>query len=215
MKSIFDVNGNFFQMLSRVGDLIILNFLFLITCIPIVTIGAAWSALWRMTMDMVYEQEAGIFRGFFRAFRANFRQATVLWLIQLVVVVSLACDVLLVMTYMPGSTFMYILLGVLVFMVLAVSAYMTPLLVRYDNTLRQHMSNAVVLSVVKLPRTLGVVFLNAAPLIIAFFSLEVFLQTLVFWLFIGFAFQTYVDCTMLKKVFDELEKGNDAVTVFK
>jgi hypothetical protein len=135
----------------------------------------------------------------------------------LLALVSLACDLLLVFFYFGVNKTMYILLGVLAFVVMCVSAYMIPLLVRYTNTLRQHLANAAALAVVKLPITVAMVVLNALPVLIlaADFALgtQVFLQTLVFWLFIGFAFVVYLNVSMLKKVFHQLEAGYDNVTL--
>lgn len=213
MKNLLDLEGPLFQYLSRVGDLIILNALFLLCCIPVVTVGASTAALNKMTQDLVHETEGGVLKGFFQAFRANFRQATIVWIAELIILVSLVCDAFLVYTFFPGNTVMYVLLAVLVFLVVSVCAYMMPLLVRYDNTLRQHISNAVILAVIKLPKTLAMVLLNALPLIIAVLSLKVFAQTLIFWLFIGFAFVAFLNSTMLKKVFAQLEGEKKNITI--
>lgn len=213
MNSIFDLNKPFMQFLTRVGDMMILNFLFMICCLPVVTVGAASAALYRVTIDMVHDTEGGIFKGFFQAFRANFKQATVVWLVELVVLVSLLCDLLLVIYFFPGSRVMLILVAVLALLVLSVCAYMTPLIVRYDNGLRQHLTNAISLAVVKLPKTLAMVALNALPLIIAYLSLAVFAQTLVFWFTIGFSFVAYLNASMLRSVFAQLEQGSKKVTI--
>lgn len=217
MKNLFHPDNPFFQFLSRVGDLILLNVLFLLCCIPIVTIGAAQAALAKVTQDYVMENDGGVLKPFLRAFKANFKQATIVWLMELVILVGLVSDLLLIMTYFTGTlaTVMYTLLIVLAILVVCVSSYMIPLLVRYENTLRQHLSNAVVLAVIKLPKTVGMVVLNLLPLLIALLSLNVFVQTLIFWIAIGFGFVAYVESNMLKSVFEELEKGNESVTVFK
>lgn len=214
MKNLLDPNGILFQFLSRVGDMIILNFLFMITCIPIITIGAAQAALYKVIMDMHYDQEGGMFKGFFRAFKENFKQATIVWVVELIVLVSLVCDALLVLTFWGGSTVMYVLLGVLAALVVCVCTYMIPLLVRYRNSLRQHLNNALILSVIKLPKTVAMVFLNALPIIIAVLSLEVFWNTMVFWLAIGFAFVAYMNMFMMKPIYTQLEGGNNKVSLF-
>ena len=211
MKDLLNPEGVFFQFLSRVGDLIILNFLFLICCIPVVTAGAAYAALCRICMDMVYEQEAGIVKGFFRAFRENFKQATLVWVAELIVLVSLVCDGLLVMSYFPGSKFMFVLLGILAFLVLCVCTNMMPLLIRYRNSLRQHLANAMVLAVVRLPRTVAMVIVSALPLIIFALSViqgsTVFWDTLVFWLAIDFSVCAYINMNMYKGVYAKLEEA--------
>lgn len=217
MKSLFNLDNPFMQFLARVADLILTNALFLVCCLPVVTAGASLAAMTRITQDIVYDCDAGIWRTFWKAFRENFRQATVVWLVMLVVMVSLVCDLLLIMTYFEGTfaTVMYVLLAALAVLVFSVTSYLFPLLVRYENTLKQHLSNAIVLSIIKLPRTLGLLLLNLLPLIILILSAQVFVQTLVFWVIIGFGFVSYMGATLLKPVFQELEKGNQSVTVFK
>lgn len=211
MKDLLNPEGVFFQFLSRVGDLIILNFLFMVCCIPVVTAGAAYAALCKVCMDMVYEQEAGIVKGFFIAFKENFKQATLVWVAELIVLVSLVCDGLLVMSYFPGGKAMFILLGVLAFLVLCVCTHMIPLLIRYRNSLRQHLSNAMVLAVIRLPRTVAMVLVSALPLIIFVLSViqgtTVFWDTLVFWLAIGFAVCAYINMNMYKGVYTKLEEA--------
>ena len=210
MKDLLNPEGVFFQFLSRVGDLIILNVLFLICCVPIVTVGAAYAALCKVCMDMVYEQEAGMVKGFFLAFKENFKQATVVWIVELIVIVSLVCDGMLILTFMPGSRVMYILLGVLAFLVLCVCTHMTPLLIRYRNGLRQHLSNAMVLAVIRLPRTLLMIVVSCAPLIVLALSVlqasTVFFDTLVFWLAIGCAVMAYINMNLYKGVYNKLEE---------
>ena len=66
MKNLLDLEGPLFQYLSRVGDLIILNALFLLCCIPVVTVGASTAALNKMTQDLVHETEGGVLKGFSR-----------------------------------------------------------------------------------------------------------------------------------------------------
>ena len=72
--------------------------------------------------------------------------------------------------------------------------------------------NAGVLMIVKLPRTIGMLLMNALPLIIAFISMKVFVNTLVFWLTLGFAFASYIASTLLSPVFKEME-GSDGPNV--
>ena len=150
---------------------------------------------------------------FFRAFRDNFKQATIIWLGMLVVTAALVCDVLLVMAYFGSSKLMYVLVGVLALLVLGVCAYLFPLIVRYSNTLRQHLGNALALAVVKLPKTLLLVVLNLLPALLLILSPRVFAQTLVFWVLIGCAFVAYIQESLLKSVYTQLEKGNQSVTL--
>lgn len=213
MKSLFSLDNPFMQFLSRVADLMLLNVMTIVLCLPVFTAGAALAALHKVCQNMVFETDAGIFMPFLRAFRDNFRQATLVWLAELVVTAALVCDVLLVMAYFGKSTVMYVLLGVLAFLAAGICAYLIPLIARYNNTLRQHVNNAAVLAVVKLPKTLLLVLMNLLPVLLALLSLKVFVQTLIFWVIIGFAFMTFLQESLLRSVYEQLEKGNSSVTL--
>ena len=215
MHNLFNYENPFIQFLVRVGDLMILNVLFILCSLPVVTLGASLTALHRVTQNMLFEQEEPLIKAFFRAFRQNFKQSTLVWLVELVVIVSLVCDVLLVMAYFDGglAKAMYILVAVLAILVAGVFSYLMPLIARYENGMRQQVNNAVVLAIIKLPKTVLLTLLNLLPVILLLISVPVFVQTLIFWVIIGFAFVSFLTSSILKPVFRELEKGNDSVTI--
>ncbi len=207
MKNLFNLDNPFIQFLTKVGDMILANFLFLVCSVPVLTFGASLTALHKVTQDISLDCEAGLFRTFFRAFRENFRQATLCWLVILLFFLGMGCNYLLVVTYLNGilSLICKVFIFVIVAVMIAVSSYLYPLLVRYDNTVKEHALNAGILTIVKLPRTLLMVFVNLLPLFIAYFSMQTFFSTLVFWLTIGFAFSSYITSTLLLPVFREME----------
>lgn len=209
MKDFFNIDSPFMQLLSRVGDLIIVNVLYLICCVPIVTIGAATAALHKVAQDIVHDTDNGIFKTFLRAFRENFRQSTALWLMMVVFGAAMVCNYMLISGFVAGTaaTVLKSALVVAIGLVLVMASYMFPLMVRYTNTIRELAVNALILAVVKLPRTVALLLLNALPLLILLLSIETFLKTMVFWLAIGFGFTAYMSATLLKNVFRELETG--------
>lgn len=215
MHNLFHYENPFIQFLVRVGDLMILNALFILCSLPVVTLGASLTAMHRVTQNMLFEQEEPLLKAFFRAFRQNFRQSTLAWLVELVVIVSLVCDVLLVMAYFDGglAKAMYILVAVLAILVVGVFSYLMPLIARYENGMRQQVNNAVVLAIIKLPKTVLLTLLNLLPVILLLISVPVFVQTLIFWVIIGFAFVSFLTSSILKPVFQQLEKGNNSVTI--
>ena len=218
MKSLFSMDNPFIQFLARVGDLMCVNALFLICSIPVFTLGASAVALRKVTQDMVCDEEKGILKTFFKAFRDNFRQSTVSWLFVLLFLVCMGCNLLLVQTYCAGvlASALRCLLIAAIILVLAETAYLFPLILRYDNTLREHAVNAGVLAVVKLPRTVALVALNVLPVLILMISPSTFLQTLVFWLTIGFGFTAYMGSVLLVPVFKEMEApGGPAIQPMK
>ena len=90
--NLFGINSPVIQFLAKVGDLIILNILTLILSLPIVTIGAATTAL-HYAVDKVFTDEGTLLKNYFHAFKINFKQSTIYWL--LLLVLSLLQDVVL------------------------------------------------------------------------------------------------------------------------
>ena len=99
MKGLFSPGNKFGRMIIKAGYMIILSWLWVLTSLPIFTIGASSVALYDIVRKVLMDKEGPISRTFFQSFRANFKQATGLWLIVLAV--------LLVFIYCAGLyTFM-------------------------------------------------------------------------------------------------------------
>ena len=207
MKSFLNYDGPFFQFLCRVADMIIVNVLFLVCSLPVVTIGASLAAMTKVSQNAALDAPAGVVETFFRAFRDDFKQATAAWLIILVFSASLVCDRLLIDAYLTGGL-ASVLRAVTVALAagcLAVSCYLFPLMVRYDNTLRQHAVNALVLAVTKLPRTLGMTALGSIPFVMCYFSVVTFLKSLSFWVIIGCGVISFFQSLLMAPVLAQLE----------
>ena len=96
MDRFFSMDNKFFTFMGKVADLCILNIVCLICCIPIVTAGASITAMFFVTMKMVKNEESYIIKSFFKSFRQNFKQATVINLIMLAVAAILNLDLRIV-----------------------------------------------------------------------------------------------------------------------
>lgn len=88
----FKLDSPLMNFLSKVADIMILNILIIVCSIPVFTVGAAVSAAYYMTFKMVKNEETYIVRGFFKAFKENFKQATVMWLLVLLIIGILSVD---------------------------------------------------------------------------------------------------------------------------
>ena len=80
---IFSYDSKFSQVLLKIAQACILNLMWVIFSLPIITMGAATAALYRVTLKLARGEEPAITKQFIRGFKENFRQATVLWLILL------------------------------------------------------------------------------------------------------------------------------------
>lgn len=84
MKSIFNLDSPVMTILTEIADLIILNLIYLFFCMPIVTIGAATAALYRVMLNYEKGESVNPVRQFWKAFRENWKGATILFLIMLI-----------------------------------------------------------------------------------------------------------------------------------
>lgn len=208
MKSLFNLDNPFFQMLSKIMDFIVLNLLFILCSLPVVTMGASLAALNKVMQDYVLDNEQNEYVRFFNAFKANFKQATLVWLVTLVVLAALVADFLLIDIYFSGvvKTILFVLLAILAIIVVGVLNFLFPLLVRYTNTVREHLYNAIILAVCKLPKTLLLVLISAIPLLLFVFSVNTLIRTLIFWVVIGISFTIFIKNYILRNVYRELER---------
>ena len=92
----FDIDGPLMQGLTKIADLMILNFLTILCCIPVVTAGAAFTALHYMVLKLARNEEGYIAKGFFKSFKENFRQATIIWILVLISVAFIIFDYLII-----------------------------------------------------------------------------------------------------------------------
>ena len=95
MGKIFDMDSPVMRFLNRVADLLMLNILMIFCCIPVITIGASFTAMHYVILKMVRGEEGYLFRGFFKSFVRNFKQATLIWLIMLLAMAVVIGDSLI------------------------------------------------------------------------------------------------------------------------
>ena len=131
MGKIFDINSPVMRFLAMVANLFMVNLLFIICCLPVVTIGASFAALNKVVKDVVVDKgDADVIRPFFRAFGQNFKQATGIWLIMVIVLAVAAWSVLL--SAGKGAAvlkFSQTVFGIIAIVALAVALYIFPLIV--------------------------------------------------------------------------------------
>lgn len=201
MQALFSPDSKFMLVMSRVCDLLLLNIFFLVTCIPVFTIGAASTALYTVCFRLGTEWEEGVFKSYFRAFRENFRQSTVIWLI-ILLCGGTACLNTLLFYGMGGILhYAFFLFAVLFALVLLIAGYAFPLVSQFSNDTRSTIKNALILSVGYLPRSILITVINVFPFALLIFDLYVFFQAGFIWIAIYFSAAAYLNALLLKKVF--------------
>ena len=89
---IFNADSPLMEGLSKITDLVILNLVVLVCCLPVITAGAALTGMHYVLLKMVRNEEGYIVRSYFKSFKQNFLQATGMWMIFLAVGILFLLD---------------------------------------------------------------------------------------------------------------------------
>lgn len=199
MKKIFSSDNPLMKALSIAADLLILNILTIVLSIPIVTMGAAVTAMYDIVIRIVRGEEGYTVKPYFQAFKANFKKGTLLGLIVVGAGVLLYFDYLAAETYIPIMKAGVAAIGVIV---LATAFYAFALLARYENTFGATLKNALILMVGNFPRTLLMVICAVGLWVICINFTQFGIPVL---LLFGLSLPCFVNSTLLNGVFHKLD----------
>ncbi len=203
-----------FQKLDKFGDLFFINILFVISCIPIITIGAAVAAMYSFTIKLVNDEEETVWKGYWKAFKANFKQATKAWLIVLGIFALMYGE--FVLSYSMTGFSLSLLLGLMAIQAVMLSFILPllfPLIVRYENTTFNMFKNAFLLNISNLGTWFYLFFLWVLPIAVYALNKKVFYYTWVLWLVILIALLTYASSKVIVKLFDKIENKENEDTI--
>lgn len=206
MSSFFNMDSPIMRFLSRVCDLMILNLLCILCCVPVITAGASVTALYSVTLKMVKGEESYIFKGFFKAFKENFKQSTIIWLIMVLAGILLFTDYRAAsfLSESVGDIFR-ILIGALFLIFFMVFTYIFPYTARFENTLKNMFKNSLLISILNLPWTILLIVYPMALLFITFLTPVTIVYGSMIWIVIGFATVAYLNSIIFRKVFLKYE----------
>jgi len=199
----------FFRFVGRVTDLVWLNILTLVCCIPVFTAGAALSAMYHVLIRLALKEEITVTRPFFREFKANFKNATKVWMPALFILVVMLANASLiergVLSAYPRLLIVAgVAIGIIVALVVMFLNYYFAMISRYDNEFKQYVKNALLMMIAYFPRSLCMLVIWVSPL--AFMMLSDYF--LLLWFLYGLSFPGYVNAMLLGSLFVKTEKVN-------
>ena len=199
---IFDLDSPLMNVLNKMADLMWLNILTLICCIPIITAGAAFTSMNYVALKIVRNEESYITRSFFKSFKTNFRQATLIWLMILLIAAVLGGDYYIITkSGIQFSSVLVVLIMAAAVLVICTTLYVFPVLAKFDNTIMGTIRNAFIMSILQLPKTVVMFVMAFFPLIIYLVSLRLIPIIFLF----GFSLPAYASAMLYNKFFQKLE----------
>ena len=205
------MDNAFFRFMGRVTDLVWLNILTLICCLPIFTMGAAISAMYHVLLKMALKEEGVVTRPFFREFKANFKNATTVFVPALIVLIIMTSNAYLIYQgvldpYPRLRIVVGVSIGIIVAALIMFLNYYLAQLSRYENTVKQYSKNALLMMLAYFPRSLCMLVICAFPL--ALMTLSNYF--LFFWFLYGFSFPGLFNAMLLGSLFLKTEKAGQS-----
>lgn len=205
MDNLFEYDNKFFEVLGKITDIIILNLLCIISCLPIITIGASVTATYFVALQMVRNEETYIIREFIKGFKENFIFSTKVWSIILIIGLVLSFDFYisrLILNEYMRITLQFILTIVSIIFIFLLT-YVFPIISKFENTIKNTMINSILISIQHLPKTIFMVFINLSPIILTLTLSNYWGQILFFYTVMGFASITYINSMFFNKIFEK------------
>lgn len=170
LNGMFDPENRFWMFMEKVMNAVVISLLWLICSIPVVTMGAATTAVFQFTLRQVRDEEGYVWQSFFKAFKQNFRQATILWTAILASGMFLFYDIYVCLQIaVPQIVRLAVLavLGCIGLLWMLTVLYVLPLLACFRVTVRQAVHDSFVMAVGNLPVSIVILAVYAGFTVLA------------------------------------------------
>jgi len=171
MGKLFNMDSPIMRVLGKIADIMWLNLLTAICCIPIITAGAAFTALHYTCLKLVRDEESYVTKDFFNSFKENIKQGILLWLIVVFAGLFIAFDFWCLVTMtesgsMVGFPVIIVFAGlcVVTIFVLSTVTFLFPIQSHFSNTIKGTIRNSFMMSVLVLPKTVLMVVIMVLPM---------------------------------------------------
>lgn len=189
-------DGKFVKVLNRIADLVGLNLLAILFCIPIITIGASITAVYGCIFRIQEKREGYLTKDFWKLFKECFRSSTIIYLVGVAVVAMLYLDYQIFATDSRLDILQVLVVagGILV---AEIFTYAFPMESYFENNLKATVKNALLLGISNIPYTLLLLGINVFP----FFLIARIPVTFGIWFLIGISGVAWINSFFLKKIF--------------
>ena len=194
------------QFLSRLVDMAVLNLMTIACMIPVVTAGAAITAMNNVLIHLVRKDETYVWKMFIASFKQNLKQGIGLGLLFTAIFAFAGLELMMLHSVdAKSSTMFMIIITVICLCVVAIGIYTFALLSRYENTVRGTLINAVSLALGHIPRTLGMLAVLVAWAAILWLLHGIFLLVLLY----GLTIPGYLCTKIYDPIFRSLEPNEE------
>lgn len=207
MKLNLNSDSGIMGVLAKITDIMLLQLMFILTSLPIFTIGAGLSALFATTRKLKHDSVTSTIRTYFVQFKANFKQGTILWIMFLLAGGLLYFDIsyYTVQERTALNTVMLAVSYILAIVVYLIAVYAFPLAAWFENSVKAQLKNALLMSVSHFLTTLLVTVVYIVFVIMAIAVTPLFV-------FVGFSGAIYISGWLIARVLSKHAAGLEPET---
>lgn len=203
---LFSTEGPFYKFMMQFMDLLTINILWILCSMPIITIGASTAAACSVTMKMAKDEEGYIARQFFKAFKQNWKQGTILGFLMALVAYAFYLDTQILKAASDPSYLVIVMTFGLAIVYVLCFTYAFALIARYENTIKNTIQNSIKITFRYFGRTLAMLFSLALIYIVLSFNAIM----LFFLILIGPGCLFYTYGFFCRGIFEKIEKDQES-----
>ena len=196
----FDPNSKFAQLMTSFGEMMLLNLCWIVASLPLITVGAATTAMYTVLGRRLREEGSGTVVPFFKAFWQNLKMSTLFWVAQVLMSFSLSLSLFLTL-----PVFVKVISVFFLILVTLVMSLIYPQLARYRNRWFPYLRNALILLLTRLGWAVLNFGLFLLPVVLFLLFPMDFLQFGFLWIVVGFSTLFFLSAEIMQKVLQPLE----------
>lgn len=202
------------RFLTLLCDLLIVNLLWIICSLPVITVGASTKAMYSILLKMVRKEPVSTIREYFQAFREGFVPSLILWLVSAAALAIFVSDLLYASVQVGSWRLLFILASAVSGAVsLSVFCWSFPLAASFENTLKGYLKNSLAMAFIAPGKTVMIWCLYAFPVLL-FCILPLTARAVIAPLYImmGITIPCYFAAQLMQQVFDRVnnrDSGSD------
>lgn len=192
---LFSPDSEFMESLSYIADYLIINVLCVLCSLPVITAGAAFTARYYVSMKMVRGEEPQVVKSFFKSFKENFLQSTIIWIFGAVILGVIAWDWYSILFGQSQNMFFAGKVILFVITIIATSTLYTifPFIARFKVSTKEALKGSVIFAFLNLPWMFVILIVIFITVVICIWYIE--------WALAIWALVTTVSVHLISKLF--------------
>lgn len=203
MKNLFSYDSIIMRVLGFVADLFILNLIFLVCCLPVITIGPAQAGLYTAMRGLSDpEDDSSCLKAFFRGFRNGFGNICIAWLLFLLLDAILIYTLLMTFSYADSGLFIHWAFPLVILILIMILHSLLPVFhAQFRCTFFRLIHNAWLLMISQPLRAILVGALTWAPAVLFFLAPVFWVKISPLFLTVYYSICCLIGVTAMRKPF--------------